>query len=160
MKTGIVTVEYREARDLLDHIILAAPKHEDGISVAVVDIYGLLLCQATLPGVTQMSVDAARRKALTVIRLGRDTVTLCHEEKPQDRDFPEPTPIWVPTNSSWSKDDIREAHAADPDFCAWAGGVQVISPADGSMIGAIGVSGLSELEDHALASLRPSGWSA
>jgi uncharacterized protein GlcG (DUF336 family) len=60
----------------------------------------------------------------------------------------------------WNLTDIVAGSKTNAFFVPWAGGVLIRSPHDESIMGAIGVSGRLQLDDHQLASLRPSGWSA
>lgn len=140
------------ALELQDHLLETADN--DGladVAICIVDARGVQLCATLMDDAEPSTVQTARNKALTALSFERDTVLFHHDE--QDG-------RWVEVDDKWSAGDLANAHAIHPDFVSWGGGVLVRSPHDGTVLGAIGVSGRTELQDHELASARPSGWTA
>lgn len=152
MKT-FASITLADALELQAHLLeVAAADGDDRVAICVVDARGWQLSAATMDGVDPTTVGFALAKAATAVYSRRDTVCLRHAQNDAGR--------WLlEHNPSWSQHDITVASAVCPTFCAWAGGVVVLSPHDGIVVGGIGVSGRSELADHQLASQRPPGWS-
>lgn len=144
-------LEYSEAEELLDYIVEQAG--EKKVAICVIDTRGNILTVACINGVGQHYLNFAVAKARTALDEGQDTVHFRFARNPAG--------MWgIPAEGAWSEWEITHAAQLSSHFCGWAGGTLVLNPADGSTIGAIGVSGLLELADHALASERPSGWTA
>lgn len=129
-----------DARELADHLLAVA--NQDGlgpVAICVVDGSGVQLMAQTMDGVKTSSIRFAHNKAVTAVTFGQDTVEF----------------------SGWTVQDvINGANHTGGTFSSWGGGVLVVSLHDGSILGAIGVSGRTEAQDHELASSRPAGWTA
>jgi uncharacterized protein GlcG (DUF336 family) len=143
-----------DALEIQDHLLYAA--ESDGlkpVAICIVDIERRVLTSIAMDGTKKPSIDTARDKAITALEFERDTVQFRYKRG----EFGQ----WVPAgNDGWSTVDIMAAVKINNVFVPWAGGALVLSPHDGSILGAVGVSNRKELEDHELASSRPSGWAA
>ena len=107
----------------LDRQIAAAP-----IALAICDSHGELLYFIRQPGVGLHSGVLAQNKGYTAAR-----------DRQATRDL-----------GNWSRESGRALpYWSDPRFTGFAGGVPLWH--EGVVLGAIGVSGLSEEEDHRLA---------
>lgn len=140
------------SRRLMGHLLMVAfDDRLAPVSICIVDATGRQLRALAMDGAEPSTVQTARNKALTALNFERDTILFHHEERDGR---------WVKVDNKWSAGDLANAHAIHPDFVSWGGGVLVRSPHDGTVLGAVGVSGRTELQDHELASARPSGWAA
>jgi uncharacterized protein GlcG (DUF336 family) len=153
----IRTLGLSEAMQILDFLLETATA--DGlkpVAICVVDASGVQLCAATMDGTKSPSIKTAHDKAVTAVNFQRNTIEFCYVE--QDG-------TWVPADDvvggdGWSQTDIAAAAKINDIFVPWGGGALILSPHDGSILGAVGVSNRTEQEDHELASARPSGWTA
>ena len=143
-------LDYTDARELLDFIIEQAAGRQ--IAIAVVDLTGRLLAVASINGVGQHYTDFAIAKAMTALHEELNTVDfrfIYEEGKYVER----------VDNLTWAEWELTHAAQLRPGFCGWAGGTVVNNPNNPDhIVGAIGVSGLSELEDHELSFKRPEKW--
>lgn len=110
------------------------------INVAVVDSSGVLAAFLRMPGAPLHSVDIAIDKAYTAVSFGL------------------PTHLWFDALQAHSP-AVREGIVRRPRFVAFGGGLLLME--NGQVIGAIGVSGASEVQDQqcAQAGLRAIGLS-
>lgn len=100
------------------------------VAVAVVDPAGLPVAFLRMPGTALHSAGIAMDKAYTAVSFGR------------------PTGDW-PSVLNGKSDAVRDGLLRRERFVAMAGGLPIL--VDGARVGAIGVSGASELEDAACA---------
>ena len=108
----------------LDHQLAAAAP----IALAICDSHGELLYFIRQPGVSLHSGVLAQNKGYTAAR-----------DRQATRDL-----------GNWSRESGRALpYWSDPRFTGFAGGVPLWH--EGAVLGAVGVSGLSEEEDHRLA---------
>ncbi len=98
--------------------------------VAVVDAHGELLALLRLDGAALSSVQVAINKAFTAARLRRPTRVLGEQLRSRGTDI---------------------AFYGDARYCAFGGGVPIET--GGVVVGGIGVSGLSDEDDDALAAI-------
>ena len=108
----------------------ALERNGDGAAVAVVDDHGELIAFLRTDGCPLASIDNAVHKAFTSARERVESSVI--GEKSRDEDF-------ALTNFG----DLR--------YTGWGGGVPI--EIDGTVVGAVGVSGLPEADDVALARL-------
>ena len=119
----ILTLE--DAQRVLDAVVSALQDDSRSAAVAVADEHGELLAFARTDGCVFPSINNAINKAFTAARERRSTKEL------RDASFNDPFPM---TNFG----DLR--------YCAWMGGIPLMH--EGKVIGAVGVSGMPEAEDH------------
>jgi glc operon protein GlcG len=126
------TIEYSEAKEMIDRIVKKALATKKSAVVAVADSHGELIAFARMDGAPISSIRIAANKAWTAARERKPTKDIGdrvrHPEKGHDI-----------------------AYFGDPRFVGWGGGVPVWK--DGQVIGAVAVSGLSSSEDIVLAEL-------
>lgn len=99
-----------------------------GAAVAVVDDHGELLAFARSPGCPLASIANAANKAFTAARERVPSAEIGRRSREEG---------WPLTNFG------------DPRYTGWGGGVPILE--EGAVVGAVGVSGLPEAEDVALA---------
>jgi glc operon protein GlcG len=131
MKT-IPTIDYAEAKRVVDLIVEKALKMHKAIVVAVADSRGELVCFARMDGASVSSIAIAMNKAWTAARAGKPTQEIGEKVRHPEKGH-----------------DI--AYYGDPRFTGWGGGIPVRH--QGEIVGAVAVSGLSSIEDIGLASL-------
>jgi glc operon protein GlcG len=102
------------------------------VAIAIVDDLGNLLSYARMDRCRVIPQRLAIRKAYTAALSGQDTVAYGERLKTQGRTV---------------------AEMGDPNLAAVQGGVAVLHPGTGFILGGIGVSGLSAQEDEDLARL-------
>jgi glc operon protein GlcG len=100
--------------------------------IAVVDAHGELLALLRVDGAPFTSIQIAANKAYTAARDRKPTRQIGQSLRDPEKGF-----------------DI--AYYGDPKIVGWGGGMPVVL--DGVVIGAVGVSGLPEMEDIDLAQL-------
>jgi len=147
------SVTLPEATEIGEYILATA--NSDGgkhVAIVIVNACAEPVWGVSMPRTKAPSWRNAHAKAYTAVKFERDTVEFR---------------FWSPGDhgrkldpGGWSEYDLAQAMNLDPLFCAWAGGSLIRSPHDGSIMGAVGVSNRDELQDHELAALRPSGWTA
>lgn len=108
------------------------------VAICIVDAHGDQLCAVRMDGTKTPSIKTAHDKAVTAVLFERNTAQF----------------------TQWSAFDLANAMKINSVFCGWGGGVLILSPHDGSILGAVGVSNRTPEQDDELAALRPSGWSA
>jgi len=131
MKTS-QTIEYSEAKEMIDRIVKKALATKKAAVVAVADSHGELIAFARMDGAPISCIRIAANKAWTAARERKPTKDIGdrvrHPEKGHDI-----------------------AYFGDPRFVGWGGGIPVWK--DGQVVGAVAVSGLSSSEDVVLAEL-------
>lgn len=129
MKT-LQTIEYSEAKQIVDRIVEKALAMQKAAAIAVADCQGELLAFARMDGAPLSCIRIATNKAWTAARERKPTQEIGdgvrHPEKGHDI-----------------------AYYGDPRIVGWGGGVPVWK--DDQVVGAVAVSGLSSSEDIALA---------
>jgi glc operon protein GlcG len=129
---NLVNIDYSDAKQALELIIGKAQKMQKAVAVAVADSHGELIAFARMDEVPLPSIVIAINKACTAARTGKPTQEIGEKVKHPERGH-----------------DI--AYYGDARFVGWGGGIPV--KISGQIAGAIGVSGLSSVEDAALANL-------
>ena len=126
------TIDYSEAKQIIDRIVEKALHQKKAAVVAVADPHGELIAFARMDGAPVSSIRIAANKAWTAARERKSTQDIGdrvrHPEKGHDI-----------------------AYFGDPKFVGWGGGIPVWR--DGEVVGAVAVSGLSSSEDVVLATL-------
>jgi glc operon protein GlcG len=131
MKT-IQTLEYSEAKQIIDAIVERTLHMKKAAVVAVADSHGELIAFARMDGAPISSIRIAANKAWTAARERKSTQEIGEKARHPEKGH-----------------DI--AYYGDPKFVGWGGGVPVWK--DGEVVGAVAVSGLSSSEDVVLATL-------
>ena len=126
------TIEYSEAKQIIDLITEKALQMKKSVVIAVADSHGELIAFARMDGAPISSIRIAANKAWTAARERKPTKEIGEKVKHPEKGH-----------------DI--AYYGDPRFVGWGGGIPIWK--DGEVVGAIGVSGLSSAEDIALATL-------
>jgi glc operon protein GlcG len=131
MKT-VPVIEYSHAKNAIDTIVAEASRRGKAAVVAVADSHGELIAFARMDGAPVSSIRIAANKAYTSARERKPTKDIGDKVRNQEKGH-----------------DI--AYFGDPRYVGWGGGIPVWK--DGAVAGAVGVSGLSSLEDVELANL-------
>jgi len=126
------TLEYSDARRVIDLIVENAQQMQKAVVIAVADCRGELIALARMDAAPVASVVIAMNKAWTAARAGKPTQEIGEKVRDPQKGH-----------------DI--AYYGDPKFVGWGGGIPVWK--DGEVAGAVAVSGLSSKEDSALATL-------
>lgn len=121
-------LSHRDAQRIIAAIQAELEREGKGAAIAVVDAHGELLAFLRTDGCKLPSLNIAINKAFTAAR----------EQRPS-RDIGESS-----RNKQWPMTNF-----GDLRYTAWGGGVPIIY--NGQVVGAVGVSGLPEEEDMALA---------
>lgn len=121
-------ISHTQAMQIVDHVRLRLEAQAAGAAVAVTDPHGELVAFLRTDGCPLASIDNALHKAFTAAREGIESAEIGRRSR--DEGFPI-------TNFG----DLR--------YTGWGGGVPITS--QGAVIGAVGVSGLPEEDDVALA---------
>lgn len=124
------TLDYADARRMVDALIEEVLKRGKAGVIAVVDAHGELIAFARMDGAPFSSIPIAMNKAYTAAR----------ERKPSKD-------IGIASRDPQKGFDI--GYFGDPRFTGWGGGVPVRR--DGKVIGAVAISGLPQTEDMELA---------
>jgi glc operon protein GlcG len=128
----IQTLDYSEARQIIDLIVQKALAMQKAAVIAVADSHGELIAFARMDGAPISSIRIAANKAWTAARERKPTKDIGEKVRHPEKGH-----------------DI--AYYGDPRFVGWGGGIPVWK--DGQVAGAVAVSGLSSSEDIVLASL-------
>jgi glc operon protein GlcG len=104
--------------------------------IAVADDHGELLALLRVQGAPLPSIVIAANKAWTAAREGRPTFEIGQESRDPATGF-------------------DRGYYGDHRYVGWGGGVPVVS--DGSCVGSVAVSGLTQEEDMELAALAAAG---
>lgn len=131
MKT-IPAIDYKDAKLIVDAIVDKAMQLGKSAVVAVTDAHGELIAFARMDGAPLASIRIAANKAWTAARDRKPTKDIGDKIRDPVKGF-----------------DI--AYYGDRRFVGWGGGIPVWK--NDEVIGAIGVSGLSSVEDVGLANL-------
>jgi glc operon protein GlcG len=126
------TIEYSEARRIVDLIVEKASQMQKAAAVAVADSHGDLICFARMDGAPVSSIRIAMNKAWTAARERKPTQEIGEKVKHPEKGH-----------------DIT--YYGDPKYVGWGGGIPVWK--NGDVVGAVAVSGLSSNEDINLATL-------
>lgn len=129
MKT-IPTIDYSSAEKVVSLIVQKAREMQKAVAIAVADSHGELLAFARMDGVPLPSITIAMNKAWTAARTGKPTQEIGEKVRHPEKGH-----------------DI--SYYGDPRFVGWGGGIPVRK--NGEVAGAVAVSGLSSIEDAALA---------
>jgi glc operon protein GlcG len=122
-----------DARNAMDHMLREATKTPNRpLAIAICDDQGELVTFARMDRCAPQPPVVARKKAYTAARTRTDTKVYADRLKSQGRSVTE---------------------FGDPNLLAAQGGVMITNPADQSVLGGIGVSGLTAEEDEALAGI-------
>jgi glc operon protein GlcG len=124
------TIDYAEARRIVDAVVAEASKSSRSAVVAVADSHGELIAFARMDGAPVSSITIAANKAWTAARERKTTQEIGERVRHPEKGF-----------------DI--AYFGDPRFVGWGGGVPVWR--DGEVVGSIAVSGLPQQDDIRLA---------
>jgi len=125
----------RDALALIDDIRKVLERDELGAAVAVVDTHGELIAFVRTEGCPLPSINNAIHKAFTAAREGKESGEVGQASREEQ---------FAITNFG----DLR--------YTGWGGGVPVVH--EGHVIGAIGISGLPEADDVALARHAAAIW--
>src|SRR5579862_9588526 len=126
------TIDYSEAKQIIDVIVQKALQMKKPAVVAVADSHGELIAFARMDGAPISSIRIAINKAWTAARERKPTKEIGDKVKHPEKGH-----------------DI--AYYGDPKYVGWGGGLPIWK--NGEVVGAIAVSGLSSNEDIALATL-------
>jgi glc operon protein GlcG len=126
------TLDYAEAKKIIDVIVEKALQMQKAAVIAVADSHGELIAFARMDGAPISSIRIAANKAWTAARERKATKDIGEKVRHPEKGH-----------------DI--AYYGDPRFVGWGGGIPVWK--DGQVAGAVAVSGLSSSEDIILASL-------
>jgi len=129
MKTA-QTIDYSEARQIIDRIVEKALAMKKAATIAVADSHGELLAFARMDGAPISCIRIAANKAWTAARERKPTQEIGDRVRHPEHGH-----------------DIT--YYGDPRYVGWGGGLPLWK--DGQVIGAVAVSGLSSSEDAALA---------
>ena len=127
-----LTIGYSEAKQALDLIMERAREMQKAVAIAIADSHGELIAFARMDGVPLPSILVSMNKAWTAARTGKPTQEIGEKVKHPERGH-----------------DI--SYYGDPRYVGWGGGIPV--QIKGQLVGAVAVSGLSSVEDAALAVL-------
>ncbi len=127
----------QDAMQLINDVTKVLQKNKQGAAVAVVDTHGELIAFARTEGCPLPSIKNAVHKAFTAAREGKESKEVGQASREEG---------FAITNFG----DLR--------YTGWGGGVPVTF--EGNVVGAIGISGLPEADDvalarHAVATWRP-----
>jgi glc operon protein GlcG len=128
----VQTIDYSDAKRVIDLIVEKAAQTQKSVVVAVVDPHGELIAFARMDGAPISSIRIAANKAWTAARERKTTKEIGEKVRHPEKGH-----------------DI--AYYGDPRFVGWGGGLPIWK--DGVVAGAIAVSGLSSREDIELATL-------
>jgi glc operon protein GlcG len=127
-----LAIDYQDAKRIVELIVQKALEQQKAAVVAVSDAHGELIAFARMDGAPLSSIRVAANKAWTAARERKPTKEIGDKIRHPEKGF-----------------DI--AFYGDRKFVGWGGGIPIWH--DGQVIGAIGVSGLSSVEDIELATL-------
>lgn len=121
-------LSHADAMRMIDAVRAESERLGKGAAVAVVDAHGDLLAFLRTDGCKLSSINVAINKAFTAARDLRDSKAV---------------------GDAMRAEAFPMTNFGDPRYTAWGGGVVIEH--GGQVVGAIGVSGLSEAEDIDLA---------
>jgi glc operon protein GlcG len=120
-----MTITAAQARAAIDAIVAATEGAGFAVAIAIVDAHGDLLAAHRMDGCRPRSMRMTQRKAYTAAVMDRDTTAFQEEIVAKN---------------------VQIAYYGDPMLCALPGGV-VVRAADGTTLGAIGVTGNTKNRD-------------
>jgi glc operon protein GlcG len=126
------TIDYSEAKKIIDLIVEKALGMQKAAVVAVADSHGELIAFARMDGALVSSIRIAANKAWTAARERKATKDVGEKVRHPEKGH-----------------DI--AYYGDRRFVGWGGGIPVWK--NGEVVGAVGVSGISQAVDIELAAL-------
>jgi glc operon protein GlcG len=127
---SVKTIEYAEARRIVDAIVAEVAKTGGAGVVAIADPHGELIAFARMDGAPVSSIRIAANKAWTAARERKTTEEIGRKARDPQKGF-------------------EIAYFGDERFVGWGGGVPVWR--GGEVVGAVAVSGLPQAEDIRLA---------
>lgn len=122
----------REAAIATDAIRAELERRGRAAVIAVADVHGELISLVRLDGAPPASIRIAANKAFTAARERKPTREIGQAARDPETGF-------------------EIAYYGDPRYIGWGGGLPVV--VDGTVVGAVAVSGLPEMEDIELAGL-------
>jgi glc operon protein GlcG len=125
------TLSHTEAMDMVRAVQKALDEKRQGAAVAVVDAHGELLAMLRTDGCRLSCIDVAINKAYTAAR----------EQGPSKG-----------LGDAAKREGFPVTNFGELRYVTWGGGIPVVA-SGGEVVGAVGVSGLSEAEDTALAEM-------
>jgi glc operon protein GlcG len=125
------TLSHLEAMDMVRAVQKALDEKRLGAAVAVVDAHGELLAMLRTDGCRLSCIDVAINKAFTAAR----------EQGPSKA-----------LGDAAKREGFPVTNFGALRYVTWGGGIPVVT-SDGEVVGAVGVSGLSEADDTALAEM-------
>lgn len=128
----LITLGHEDAERAIKTVRHEAAKRGKACVVAVADAHGETIGLLRMDGAPLTSTAIAQNKAFTAARERTASRAVGRSSRDPDGGF-----------------DI--AYLGDPRFVGWGGGLPVT--VDGAVVGAVGVSGLTEDEDEELAAL-------
>src|SRR5271165_1806150 len=130
---AVPAIDYQDAKLIVDAIVVKALQLGKSAVIAVSDAHGELIAFARMDGAPLASIRIAANKAWTAARDRKPTKDIGDKIRDPVEGF-----------------DI--AFYGDRRFVGWGGGIPIWK--NGEVIGAIGVSGLSSVEEIGRASCR------
>lgn len=127
----IKTLSHTEAMAMIRAVQAALDEKRQGAAVAVVDAHGELLAMLRTDGCRLSCIDVAINKAYTAAR----------EQGPSKA-----------LGDAAKREGFPVTNFGELRYVTWGGGIPVTT-SDGEVVGAVGVSGLTESEDTALAEM-------
>ncbi|GGA74932.1 hypothetical protein GCM10011369_15990 [Neiella marina] len=121
-------ISFSQAQAVYHAALKLAADKQVAVAVAVVDAHGELVCYGKMDGVAFHAGVLAQNKAYTAARDRQPTANLAQWAQQTGKDL-----------GYWS----------DPKFTGIGGGMPIAI--DGQVVGAIGISGMSEEDDASLA---------
>jgi glc operon protein GlcG len=128
----IISLGHAEAQKAIETIETEMLKRGKAAVIAVADSHGELLALLRVDGAPLTSIQIATNKAYTAARDRKPSREIGQGVRHLEKGF-----------------DI--AYYGDPKILGWGGGLPVV--VDGVVVGAVGVSGLPEMEDIELAQM-------
>lgn len=126
----ITTLSHTDAQRAIDAVQAELLKRGKAGVIAVADAHGELIALLRMDGAPLASITIAINKAFTAAREGKPTLDIGAKFKDKGYDF-----MWF----------------GDGRYVGWGGGVPVLL--DGKSVGAVAVSGLTQIEDHEIAGI-------
>lgn len=131
----IQTIEYAEARAIIDAIVAKCAETNRAAVVVVADTHGEMIAFARMDGAPISSIRIAENKAWSAARERKPTKEIGEKARHPEKGF-----------------DM--SYFGDPKFTGWGGGVPVWR--NDKVVGAVAVSGLPSAEDIELATMGSS----
>lgn len=125
------TLSHSDAMKMIHAVEKALDEQKRGAAVAVVDAHGELLAMLRTDGCRLSCVNVAINKAYTAAR----------EQAPSSE-----------LGDAARREGFPVTNFGELRYVTWGGGIPVVT-ADGEVVGAVGISGLTEAEDIALAKM-------